>query len=52
MKGIIFRVLAVLVACGGLVVSIIEKNPLMCFCFLAGGLISYELAVIISNKDK
>jgi hypothetical protein len=52
MKAIIFKVLSVVIACSGMVVSIIEANPIICLGFLIGGLISYELAFIISKIQK
>lgn len=52
MKAVILKIITVAVTCGGLVLSIIEQNPLVLCGFLLGGLISYELAVIIGNKTK
>lgn len=52
MKAIICKILSVLIACGGAVLSIIEKNPLMFVGFVLGGVISYELAILIENGKK
>ncbi len=52
MKSIICKVLSVIIACSGIVLSIIDANPLLCIGFLIGGLISYELAIIISKMQK
>lgn len=52
MKAIVFKILSVLIACGGAVSSIIEKNPLFFFGFMLVGVISYELAVLIEKNNK
>ena len=51
MKAIICKVLSVLIACGGVAISINGQSPFMLVASLFGGFISYELAVII-EKDK
>lgn len=52
MKIIIFKILAGLIACAGLVLSIIVTEPLVLLGFLTGGVIIYELAEIIENLHK
>lgn len=52
MKSVVFKVLSVIIACAGLVLSIIETEPLIFLGFLAGGIITYELAEIIGNRNK
>lgn len=52
MKSVVFKVLSVIVACAGLVLSIIDTEPLIFLGFLAGGIITYELAEIIGNRNK
>lgn len=48
----IFKIIAVLIACGGLVLSIFETQILIFIGCLACGAIIYELAEIIDNKRK
>lgn len=52
MKAIVFKVLSVIIACAGIALSIIETEPLIFLGFLAGGIITYELAEIIGNRNK
>ena len=52
MKTIIFKILAGVIACAGLVLSIIETEPLILLGFITGGVIIYELAEIIEIWHK
>lgn len=52
MKAIICKILSVVIACGGVVLSIMEQEPFILGGFVLGGVISYELAVIMENKNK
>ena len=52
MKEIIFKILSVIILIIGLVLSIIEKEPVTCFFGFIAGIICYELAIIIGNTKK
>ena len=52
MKHIICKVLACVLNLAGIILAIIEKNPLICIAFSVSGLISYELAELIKNSQR
>lgn len=53
MKSIVFKALSVIVACAGVLVSIIElHSAALCLGFALGGVIAYELAEIIRGKKQ